>query len=295
MSHKSSCIIAMKNISRTLKSTGLILTLLGAAFTQTQAQEAPKVFQATNTASHPYLQLDNPRINNAPGAVLIVTQCGAPSYTNPIGVLFSPVVGDRKWYVYDENFSNIPIGTVFNVMALKAPNAKNFRVISSALNSFDNSTFISAPGLNNNSNAVILSTHLINPCTSTNYYPSNTYFSTNYTGVWFYQNKWNIYNENQNPTDISAYNVANITGEKGAFVQLSTNVIGKACYITGATNSNSIVFATHNYNPKNLGGSVSDHPIGVMYLAGNWIVINTDGVNMSTNEAFNIKIFPGPQ
>jgi hypothetical protein len=62
-------------------------------------------------------------------------------------------------------------------------------------------------------------------------------------------------------------------------------------------NPDAIVFVTHNWNPGGVGGTYSNHPVGVWYNSSQekWGILNEDQANISEGTAFNVLIpEPGP-
>jgi hypothetical protein len=69
----------------------------------------------TNTSPvDPATVIDNPATNNNPTAILIVTQLSSKSNPHPIGVGY----GQGKWFIYNEDLENMPIGSKFNVLVI---------------------------------------------------------------------------------------------------------------------------------------------------------------------------------
>jgi hypothetical protein len=58
-------------------------------------------------------------------------------------------------------------------------------------------------------------------------------------------------------------------------------------------NPTAIILVTPNYTPGNIGGTINNHPIGVKYSGGKWLIFNQDGLQIPIGSAFNV-IFPSP-
>ena len=133
----------------------------------------------------------------------------------------------------------------------------------------------------------------------------NIYFDPDNVGV-FYDtgnDKWAIFQESTNPmTRGASFNVLvglTGTGAVGKVLKAGAgNTIENFVLLNNSiTNNNSraMVFATSNYDPGGIGGTLNPSPIGVFYdkfvSPHKWSVFNEDSANMPIGAAFNLLIF----
>jgi hypothetical protein len=81
--------------------------------------------------SSPITYINNPVLNGNPNAIILITQqytTSVPPNDNATGVWYS--TDSSKWAIYNENLSNIPTGSLFNVL-IAGSNATGIREISS--------------------------------------------------------------------------------------------------------------------------------------------------------------------
>ena len=87
-------------------------------------------------------------------------------------------------------------------------------------------------------------------------------------------------------------------GASAAVQKAGIHRVGDTTYINNTKtngNPNAFVFATPNYNPGGVGGTLDDIPAGVWYdtSAVKEGVFNEDGSAMPLNAAFNLLIYQG--
>ena len=110
--------------------------------------------------------IDHPLTNNAPNAIVLVTQNRNPSgvgNTNndhPIGVWYDGV--ENKWAVFNQDIAAMPDDVAFNVLvAHRGPGV--FVHLATAANIVSNWTYIDHPRTNHNPNAIVFVTQNWNP------------------------------------------------------------------------------------------------------------------------------------
>ena len=293
-------------------------TLLGIAFIcsgATPAGAAPKVFEVTASAANLVgndLILDDPTLNNKPGANLVVTQNYTltgeynKTYTtgsaetfldHPVGVGYDSSL--KRWYIYIEDNIPIPVGATFNVLVGACAT-----VYATPLNSEDTETFFALE--KGEPSALLFITHLLNPNRT---FPDGNgiivkhdtgvgYDSTASDGLSAYKH-WYIGTEDLSVAEAAAYFVFNGTAyanqkHVNAFTVTSPDATNTVPIVTGNSGGDPIVAEV-----TPVGGTVLDNPlingnanavifvthvlsngdtfnniVGVYYDGSNWNLIN---------------------
>jgi hypothetical protein len=271
-------------IKRRTLAWAMALVIAGSFSTSKAWAGSPKVLQFTASAENTednVLTLDSPALNKKPSLKLIVTQYWTGVYNpQPIGVSYS----GGKWNIFNESGAAIPAGANFNVLI--GSNSVN----ATPLNSADEFTAISLG--KKNPNAVIFSTHYGNP------YPNvGLVFVKNYQGIWYDVGlkQWAIFNEDLSDPLAAAYNLADLTANKNAFLLTTTvsNTVSGNAFIDNSVadnNPNAVIFAEPVFS-----GAVWNHPIGVYYSQdyGQWLIINEDSDRMPAGLQFNVAVYSG--
>jgi hypothetical protein len=97
------------------------------------------------------------------------------------------------------------------------------------------------------------------------------------------------------PVDITALNIPAASSLGVQFVHIAT-AANTAWDVTTIDhplangNPNAIIIVTPNYNPGGVGGTYHNHPIGVKYAGGRWLIYNQDGLQIPAGAAFNVII-----
>ena len=161
------------------------------------AQQATTFIHTTNQANTQghVTTLDNRYTDGQENVVLFVTQNFGRNNTSPVGVWFS----GGKWKIYNETRQPLPMGTKFNVLALKEGNLpqgwKNIsgsvfrhKVAESNKNKFATKhvSYIDNAATNNKKTAYLFATQ----------HYKNTY-NTSVAGVWYDQPNWTVFNEDR--------------------------------------------------------------------------------------------------
>jgi len=284
-SHLSKQKLPLKNL---VLKRGAVFGLLGTilvlgALTAGEARAAgPVVLQFTGSSgnlSGNTISLNDPALNGKTGLKLIITQCYTGTYNaHPVGVY---LVGST-WAAYNEDGDDIPAGASFNVTVAPAT------TYATPMNSAAEYTELSVE--KSNSNGLLFVTHYWNPFPKV----GGTYVNHN-QGVFYdiFLKKWCVFNEDESPAIVAAYNVLDATKNGKAF-KVTTSVSnidgGDGVYIDNSlTNGNpgAVVFVTP-------AGGTWDHPVGVFYNNGEWDIFNEDGTKMQAGLTFNVLAFPGP-
>jgi hypothetical protein len=270
----------------------------GAAFNVLVPTTGTGVFVHKATAANSsgdYTVLDNPLTNGNPNAIVLVTPNWNPgasggTYNNhAIGVFYT----SGKWAIFNQDLTAIPVNAAFNVAVLPAaPGVYVHRA--TAANSTGDYTTLDNALTNGKPNAIVFFTPNWNPGGS-----GATYNNRN-TGIWYTGSRWAIFNQDLQAVPVNAaFNIVVLAPATDVFVHKANaaNSGGDYTRIDHAlTNGhpNAMVFVTPNWNPGGLGGTYSNHPIGVWYTGSAWAIFNQDVTAIAANAAFNIYI-PDPQ
>jgi hypothetical protein len=145
---------------------------------------------STNNTSAHITTIDNPKTNNNPNAVLLVTQkwtTSSPYNNNPIGVFYA----QGKWKIYNQNKEKIPMNAQFNIL-LGAANSFRHTAEASTMQEA-HITKLNNKLTNANPNALLFVTQ----------YWTRVY-NEHPIGVWYSGGKWTIYNEDKAQMPASA-------------------------------------------------------------------------------------------
>jgi hypothetical protein len=255
-----------------------------------------RVTPSTTNTSGPFLTIDNAACNNKPQVILTIL----PVYMGHFNADHFSVVynnSTKRWEIRDQDNGFVTDGsTIFNVR-VETPGPKAFVFNASATNSTANySTLKGHPELNNE-NALLLETPNANLGVAVD----------EVIGVFTYPNKtngpfvWAVFNEDGSAALAASFHIVNVTGQnvtgkESAFVQTvsSSNIQGYSTLIDSPItngNSNAILFATHNYDPGNMGHTYHDHPIGAFYTGTKWTLFNEDQTAFSSGTTYNVQAF----
>lgn len=152
---------------------------------------------ATNISGGNYTTIDNPMLNGNTNAKLLVQHVyRGPRQNTNLGVWYN----GSKWTIFTEDNSTMPAGKDFNVWLLNDNKSFVHNVDSASLVVQNNYSIIDNPLTNNNPDANILITPLLN---------GSTYFD-HVLGVWYYDviQRWIVYTEDFVPFTLGLkYNV----------------------------------------------------------------------------------------
>jgi hypothetical protein len=157
------------------------------------APNTDSAFLHSTTASNivaNYTTIDNPLLNGNPNARILVQQRYISSYNNVnVGLWYNG--SSSKWTIFNEDFSTMAEGMDFNVWLLDDNKSFIHNVDSASLNLGDSYSIFDSPLTNNNPDANILVTQLLN---------DGGYFD-HVLGVWFSDaiQKWILYTEDAAP------------------------------------------------------------------------------------------------
>ncbi|HEX4086449.1 MAG TPA: hypothetical protein VHY22_16150 [Chthoniobacteraceae bacterium] len=278
--------------------TKTLFTLLALFLAGVSARAGEKVLQFTSVSGTTNgMVLNSPLLNGKPSLKLVITQDLSPTdvYNDaPVGVMY---VGSlKKWEIFNEDNSDIPLGASFNVLI----STTAFQVNANATNSEADWTFFSQE--KKNPKALLLLTHEANPAQTL----SDPLYTDNNLGVWYYGdsnstapdiNKWAVYNEDESSPLPVAYNLADVTKDHGAFIVTTSTSNATANYVifdNAVTDgdSNAVVFVTHIYNPPNSTPNYLNDPVGVWYNGSYWTIFTEDGSEMPAGINFVVDAFP---
>ena len=249
------------------------------------------VATAANSDLHTTL-IDHPLTNGNPAAMIIVT----PNYTPGVvsGTLGNDHIGvfyngtKSQWGIYNEDGTTMLAGTAFNVI-IPSPGSNIFVQTASTTASF---TTIDNAITNGNPNAMLFVTPNYNPGNigGTN---ANFPVAVLYNNI---LNQWQIIN--QTGLDMAAgtaFNVLVLSAGPGIFVHQASsgNTTGLLTSIDNALvngDPNALIFATQNFNPGGVGGTLNEHPIGMYYSGSKWTIVNKDSTSIPLGAAFNVLV-----
>lgn len=144
----------------------------------------------TSNISANYTTIDNPLLNGNPNAKILVQQQFVGSRNNVnVGLWYSG--GSSKWTIFNEDHSTMAEGKDFNVWLLNNDKSFVHNVDSASLSVSGSYSIFDSPLTNNNPEANILVTQLLN---------GGDYFD-HVLGVWYYDamQKWILYTEDAAP------------------------------------------------------------------------------------------------
>ncbi|HCY76843.1 MAG TPA: hypothetical protein DHV28_13055 [Ignavibacteriales bacterium] len=163
----------------------------GIYFNVAVAPKSDSAFLHTTSASNilsNYTTLDNPLLNGNPNAKILVQSQYVSSYNNVnVGLWYN----GSKWTIFNEDVSAMAEGKDFNVWLLDNDKSFVHNVDSASLSLQNSYTIFDNPLTNNNPDANILVTQLLN---------GGDYFD-HVLGVWYYDviQKWILYTEDATP------------------------------------------------------------------------------------------------
>jgi hypothetical protein len=236
----------------------------------------------------------HPLLNSNPTATLFVTQnwnpSGEPGVYNDhaVGVSFNDY--RQQWYIFNQDFGQMPEGASFNVLVSSADETTIIHLatlgtISGHVSTIDDSR------INDNPNALLT--------IAQNWSPHSVYNAHPF-GVYYFGGFWRIFNQDfvtmpQN----AAFNILVPPTDSVAFVHVATaaNSASQVTYIDHPLlngNPDAIALATQNWNPGGSGSTYNDHHIGIWYsqTQDKWSVFNQDVADMPEGAAFNIYVPP---
>ena len=239
-----------------------------------------------------YTIIDNALTNGNFNAIIFVTQVfnpggvGVTEDEHPIGVYYN----GNNWEIVNQDAMAMPVGTAFNVLVL-VPSSDIFVHTATTGNSAIDFTKIDNALTNGHPNAIAFTTPNYNPGGV-----GGTYNIHN-IGVTYNGSQWRIFNQNGSSIPVNAaFNVLVPNPDTSVFVHTVTAANTYAGYTTIIDypltngNPNAKILVTPNYGPGGVGGIYDDHPIGVMYSSGKWVIFNQDFVAMPLGAAFNVFV-----
>jgi hypothetical protein len=243
----------------------------------------------------------NGATNALPNDVLFVTPnwdptdlCGCVYDNHPVGVWYDS--GNKEWAVFNEDGSAMTANEGFNVLAVPSASTSAFVWTSTTSNSAGDFTLINSPLTNGQPKAQLQVTQDWNPGgVGGAYNPHNV-------GVWYDSaaQEWGIFNEDT--TTMSAglsFNVlvgaAPSNGGKSVVLRTTTSdQSGDTVFISNAEttgNPNTVVFATQNWNPGDVGGTYNNNQMGVWFDGSVEGVFDESGSTPPLKSAYNLLVF----
>ena len=157
----------------------------------------------------------------------------------------------------------------------------------------DNSTYIDHPLANDNPDAFILVTQILEPGgdVANNDHPIGVWYDANRAG------RWAIFNQDLAVMpEGSAFNVTILEGSENIVHRVApANTVANSTYIDHPLangNPDAVLMVTANWNPGGGAGTYNDHLVGVEYDANRekWTVSNLDLAPMPLRAAFNVAV-----
>jgi hypothetical protein len=165
-------------------------------------------------------------------------------------------------------------------------------------NSRGDYTYISAPSIDGDPDAIVLATPASGSgAADGNVYPHNI-------GVWYepVARKWAIFDQDRAAVPAGTTFEVLVPRRTDAFVHhaASTNTVGGATYLDDPrTNGrpSAVLSVTQNWNPGGGRGVYNDHPIDVVYDEDvhEWAIYDKDGALMPEGAAFNVAVSAGEE
>ncbi len=188
-------------------------------------------------------RINNPTINNHPGALIFVTHdlTTAPVANNKaIGVFFN----GTYWNIFNEDISAFPDGASFHIFGVDTTSTHAFLHTTTASSIANNISYLSNPILDHNPNAVIIITH--NPVSGFGIYNNHP------TGVLYNATLglWGIFNEDSAAMPVgTSFNVLIANAGTDAIAEINNTVQNAAVYPTVASTSINIDFSLQQNAP----------------------------------------------
>ncbi|MBX2845469.1 MAG: hypothetical protein KTR13_04570 [Saprospiraceae bacterium] len=157
-----------------------------------------------------------------------------------------------------------------------------FKHTATSSNTNNNWTTIDHPSTNNNPNAILVVT--------SDYGTTGPYVNKS-LGVWYYNNRWNIFYQDQSAMARNAiFNVMVAEPASNAFIHQATgsSISGSSTLIDRAGLngvSTAKLLVTQNYGTS---GPYNNRPLGVYYFNERWIIRNLSGSTMPLGAKFNV-------
>jgi hypothetical protein len=247
-----------------------------------QAHDSNTPYVDDSTTAN-YTVIDDPRANNNPAAILIVTPVWNPDARPSSGRYNPHTIGvsytGSRWAIVNQDGASMPIGAAFNVLI------DNFGNIHRAPppEKYPYYTPIDDPRLNNNPNATVLVTLNVTPggkAGASNSHP---------LGVWYTGSRWVIFNQDYAPMPANA--AFNYVIRQGS-VYRATSGTSSSMVITHPLadyNANASLSVTQNagQSPTPVTNS---HSFTVRYTGSRWAIFNQDGAAIPLGAAFNVSV-----
>lgn len=271
------CMLTLGSIAGTafgFESSGLLTSQTSAPNLTTRPVVSPATDnQETLFATHFY----NPAVAASP----------TPTNMNT-GTYFTSLISTQRignsWALVNTANTVIDPTQGFQLVAFKPGHANTKVITASASNKMPSSrhvVILDDPRLNGNVNAAVIVQNMA----------TTTVKNNHRLGVYYANNKWNIYNEDMAEIAVgtmfavlistSATLVTVPPGTTANHIELTTlppAIKGK---------SNAKLLVTHVWNPRNVGGTYFDKPVGV-WFNGKWRLYDETQTALPAGVAFNV-------
>lgn len=278
-----------------------VTTLMLLLFTMIlMAQDKIYVHTATaDNTSFSSTYLDHPDLNGNPNAEFVYSLVENPGGSDlkmnskTTGLWYDSVEG--KWAIFNEDVSDIVIGTHYNIYITDASNIIEHIATPANVGTFaPETTIITDPMLDGaNPGPHAIASHYWNPNQVFNESNSGFYFDTG-------DNKRGMFNyDGNNFPDGSAFKIlVNITGSSDAFTHISDagNVNGNFTFIDNPAlngNPNATFVFSHYWGQNGSDTEVFEDKVFAAYYTGAfWAIAIEDGAPMIEGLAFDIVVAP---
>jgi uncharacterized repeat protein (TIGR01451 family) len=240
--------------------------------------------------------LDHPLVNDNPDMLLFATQDvtaagDGAAYRTPVGVAYQPDL--NRWSLVSQDGSTpIPAGASFNVLVAQ-PNEHTFVHTATAENVEASWTVIDHPLANDNPDVLLLVTPRQEGAEPALFNAPLGVWYDNETG------RWAILRQDQEAMPANAsFNVMIMAAGDNASVHKASasNTSANQTEFQHPLANNApgaMLFVTANFNPSGRGGTLNNHPVGVLYGAeqNRWAIANVDQADLPDTASFNVFIF----
>lgn len=276
------------------------LTLAFAAPAEAAGAALPKAYRFTSTDTNTtdsVMTLTHPALDGKPTLRLIVSQVHAGvANPHPVGLRYNTAA--RKWQILNEDDQDIPVNAKFNLMI--APTAKRVSVTPTTVDFI----FSFFPTQKGNPNAILLSSHVINPVLTLTGAKQTAnvgfFYNPAVSPPTLSSGRWTIYQEDIKSNVAAVYNVGDFTKLKQGATPLAFRHVTAAANttdgVTTITNAatdgkpDAAVFVQHVFTAT--AGNNVNEVLGVSYADGKWKILTQDQDDLPVPSEFMVTVIP---
>jgi hypothetical protein len=174
---------------------------------------------------------------------------------------------------------------IFFVLSVASSSAQTkIQHTTTSANISGNSTFLNAEGLNGNPRAIVIIVEYTSATRVTNPHP---------TGVWYFGNKWAVFNEDRAPMPPGiTFSIAWKNPDANAFVYKAVTDENRLNHPILDRNPSARFYITQNWNPDASNGVYNPEDVIAFYdtRANNWKMKNYNESRIPAGAAFNILV-----